>query len=299
MPLRNQQLLIGTVAPRRDFLVGTRWDAATIGAMIVMVLVLAFLVGRRVSRRFAAGVDSLIAESERIGALQLDAPVQIAWGTREIGKLVSAQESMRVMLLEATRNLETKVEVRTHELNETLEQQRAIFESATSGIALIKDRHIQHCNRRLEEIFGYAPGEFVGQPTRRCVHLSDADYAAAGDNVRAQLARGGTHFRELQLARKDGSVFWGRFTGRAVDPADVAKGSVWILEDVTEERAAADVLREANERLDLAQEAGNVGVFDVVIGGRNFWTPQLERMFGLRNLGTRFDGTSQGSHLGR
>ena len=25
----------------------------------------------------------------------------------------------------------------------------------------------------------------------------------------------------------------------------------------------------------------NVGVFDVAIGGRNYWTPQLERMFGL------------------
>src|SRR6185503_4831577 len=45
---------------------------------------------------------------------------------------------------------------------------------------------------------------------------------------------------------------------------------------------AAEALRTANERLDLAQAASNIGVWDVVIGGRNIWTPQLERMFGLQ-----------------
>ena len=52
--------------------------------------------------------------------------------------------------------------------------------------------------------------------------------------------------------------------------------------EVAERRAAQDALRTANERLDLAQVAGNVGVFDVVVGGRNTWTAPMERMFGLQ-----------------
>jgi PAS domain S-box-containing protein len=74
---------------------------------------------------------------------------------------------------------------------------------------------------------------------------------------------------------------WVRGTAVALDPADLTGGLLVINEDVTEAHEAAEVLRTANERLDLAQEAGNVGIFDVVVNGRNYWTPQLERMFGL------------------
>ncbi len=55
---------------------------------------------------------------------------------------------------------------------------------------------------------------------------------------------------------------------------------------------AQTVLRTANERLDLAQEAGNVGVFDFdVVRGRLYWTPQLERIFGLE--AGSFGGTTE------
>ena len=48
-------------------------------------------------------------------------------------------------------------------------------------------------------------------------------------------------------------------------------------------KRAREALHASNERLELAQEAGNVGVFDVdVASGRDFWTPQLEAMFGLK-----------------
>ncbi|TAK44159.1 MAG: PAS domain S-box protein [Betaproteobacteria bacterium] len=160
------------------------------------------------------------------------------------------------------------------------EEQTAIFDSATSGIALIRDRIILRCNRKLEEIFGYGHGELIGRPTRLW-YTTDDEAAAGGHGVYEQLWRGETHRREQQLVRKDGSSFWCRLTGRAVDTADRSKGTVWMLEDVTEERAAAQELRTLGERLELAQEAGNVGVFDVVVGGRNYWTPALERMFGL------------------
>ncbi len=131
------------------------------------------------------------------------------------------------------------------------EEQRAIFESATSGIVHIRDRVMIRCNRKLEEIFGYGPGEMTGRPTR-VWYASEADHAAGGGPVLAQIARGETHSREQELVRKDGSRFWCRITGRAVDPADPAKGSVWMLDDVTMERAMDEALRDAKR---IAEEA--------------------------------------------
>src|SRR5207302_10310756 len=43
--------------------------------------------------------------------------------------------------------------------------------------------------------------------------------------------------------RKDGSTFCNRADARAVDCQDPHKGSVWIVEDITEERKAAEELQ--------------------------------------------------------
>ncbi|HZQ74123.1 MAG TPA: PAS domain S-box protein [Burkholderiales bacterium] len=494
--LRNQSLVIATYAPRSDFAVGTAWNAAAIGAVMLFVLALGLLIGRRFSRRLAGVVEQLVNESERIGALQLDAPVDIPVRVRELARLVGAQERMRTMLLDATRNLESQVRSRTQaltderallqnildkspvsiaitskgvirfvnpivkdkfgfqvgdwapdvyvresdrdaliailkrdgivqnqevqmwskdrrkldmlvsflpipyegepgilawlvditerkkterELAEALErqnaifaasphgiavfeerrlvvsspsfervfgyapgeavglssralfesdeeferigrlvydaakrgeassyetrtvrkdgssfwcrvtaaplagreavrgvvglyedvsarkaaeealqaayaQQEAIFESTTVGIAFIRERTIENCNHRLEQIFGYGPREFVGKTTR-VWYRSDEEHHRGGNAVYEQLARGETHRREQELVRKDGSLFWCRLTGRAVDADHPGKGSVWILEDVTDERAAADALRDAKRAAEDATKA--------------------------------------------
>lgn len=36
-----------------------------------------------------------------------------------------------------------------------------------------------------------------------------------------------------QMRRKDGSLIWTRLVGRAIDPADGSKGSVWVIDDIT------------------------------------------------------------------
>jgi len=129
------------------------------------------------------------------------------------------------------------------------QEQYAIFESATAGIALVKNRVMEQCNGKLEELFGYAPGELLGEPTR-ILHIDDASYETGGASVAADIARGGTHRREQLMRRKDGSRFWCRLSGREVDPAAPERGSVWMLEDVTDERAAREFLQDKNTFLE-------------------------------------------------
>jgi PAS domain-containing protein len=49
-----------------------------------------------------------------------------------------------------------------------LREQTLIFERAPIGIVFLRDRIIQRCNPSFERIFGYPPGQLIGQSTRVC-----------------------------------------------------------------------------------------------------------------------------------
>jgi diguanylate cyclase (GGDEF)-like protein/PAS domain S-box-containing protein len=127
------------------------------------------------------------------------------------------------------------------ELERLLREQAAILGTASVGVVFIKDRRIVRCNRRYEEMYGYGPGELAGQPTDG-LYVDAADHARAADAY-ANLARGQTARRVEVRRRKDGSLFWMRTDGRAVDPHDPHKGSVWTCEDVTDQRRAEEELQ--------------------------------------------------------
>jgi diguanylate cyclase (GGDEF)-like protein/PAS domain S-box-containing protein len=127
------------------------------------------------------------------------------------------------------------------ELARLLREQEAILATASIGIVFIRDRRIVRCNRRYEEMYGYGPGELEGKPT--AVLYTDISEHAKASAVYEPLARGETSRRVELRRRKDGTAFWGRVEGRAVDPLDPHRGSVWIVEDVTERRRAEEDLR--------------------------------------------------------
>ena len=156
--------------------------------------------------------------------------------------------------IEAQKALATQLELQKL-AQETLrvahEEQRAILDSATSGIVLVRERIQQRCNRRLHEIFGYDDGELIGMPTR-IWYPDEESWALTGRLAYGPIWRGETMRHELQLVRRDGHLFWARITGHAIDPADPVKGSVWMVDDISAEREAEAALKRAKE---LAEEA--------------------------------------------
>lgn len=157
-------------------------------------------------------------------------------------------------LRQINREMEERIRERTAELAAINREQRSIFESAGVGIVVLRDRVIERCNSKMEELTGYDPGELLGKSTRAW-YPDETAYTVGGAQVYAQLARGETHCRSQQLARKDGSLFWARLSLRAFDANEPLKGAVGIIEDITEEREAAEALRRAMER---AQEADRI-----------------------------------------
>ena len=127
------------------------------------------------------------------------------------------------------------------EVNRLLREQDAILETASIGIAFVRERHIVRCNRSFEEIFGYGAGEMTNAPTRM-VYAEEGDYRKVGEAY-DRLASGRAHAATHQGLRKDGGRFWVRFTGRAADPADPMQGSVWIAEDISEQKRSDEEMQ--------------------------------------------------------
>ena len=175
----------------------------------------------------------------------------------DITERIQAEEQVRSLNEDLRRHAETleqRVAERTAELAAISDEQRTIFESAGTGIVLLRNRVIVRCNRKLEEIAGYAPGELAGKSTR-IWYLDDASFQAGGQMVYARLAAGETFRREQLMARKDGTQFWARLSLRAFDPKDPLMGAVGIVEDITDEREAAEKLHQA---LEAAQAADRI-----------------------------------------
>jgi diguanylate cyclase (GGDEF)-like protein/PAS domain S-box-containing protein len=158
---------------------------------------------------------------------------------RLIAKAVSVTDAQKgtVWILEDV----TERKRHADEVTRLLREQEAILDTASIGIIFVRDRHIVRCNRRMEEMYGYAPGEMNGKPTS-VTYADSADYAEA-EQAYADMSRGQAHTHVMQAKRRDGTVFWERSTGRAVDPANPARGSVWLLEDITEQKRAEEELQ--------------------------------------------------------
>jgi PAS domain S-box-containing protein len=148
-------------------------------------------------------------------------------------------------LIRRNRVINEKVDEATAALRRSGEEQTAILEAATSGIAFVKDEVIVRGNARLDELLGFDPGEQIDRSTR-IWFPDDASQAAGAAAGREEIARGESHQREEQLMRKGGELVWCRLSGRAVDARDLSQGTVWMLEDVTQQRAATEALRQAH-----------------------------------------------------
>jgi PAS domain-containing protein len=48
---------------------------------------------------------------------------------------------------------------------------------------------------------------------------------------------------DLKFRRSDGSTFWCRVRGMAVNKAEPLKGAAWIYEDVTDKRRSEEAMR--------------------------------------------------------
>ncbi|HEX8602173.1 MAG TPA: EAL domain-containing protein [Pseudoduganella sp.] len=164
-------------------------------------------------------------------------------------------------------------------LRKALLEQRAILENAAVGIIFSKHDRVQECNMRAAEMFGYARDEMEGRPALM-LHTDEAQF----DGLRAQwlpvLGQGRSVTLETTMKRADDTLFWCRAHGRAVDPADASAGMVWIVEDISEQRAASEATRKVLLEQKAILDNASVGILFTRNGRMLSCNPRIAAMFG-------------------
>ncbi len=127
------------------------------------------------------------------------------------------------------------------EIQVLLERIEAVLDHADVGIALTRDGCFELVSRQFCHIFRCEKTHIVGQSTRS-IHATDAAYQALSERARPAFMAHGAFDGELELKRTDGALFWAHMRGRAVVPGDRSKGTIWIIEDVTEAHAQRERL---------------------------------------------------------
>lgn len=184
-------------------------------------MVLVFLALRQ---RVLTPVRHLTQFSRELAAGHLDTPFR-ATGHDEIAQLGQQLEQMRDDLLAA------------------FTEQKAVLNNIRVGVLFVRDHQILLSNAAADEIFASSTGGLV--------NLVAAQLLCSPDQFGHLVKSAGIAFRngagayeaEIQMVRRNGEVFWAHLRGSVLDRHKLNDGSVWIVEDVSTQRQAAEQLR--------------------------------------------------------
>jgi diguanylate cyclase (GGDEF)-like protein/PAS domain S-box-containing protein len=157
--------------------------------------------------------------------------------------------------IDTERAVREALKLATHELE-------AVFETSIIGMAVLHERKILNCNRRYAELLGYSRNELLGKTTHQ-FHLSDADYDNSIAKFLDDLLFGNEHRAEVRLRRRNGSTFWASLSARAFDQSLPEKGSVWMLEDITDRKSVDERMQASLAEQELIFNNAAVGMMFV------------------------------------
>ncbi|MCP5270170.1 MAG: diguanylate cyclase [Burkholderiaceae bacterium] len=127
---------------------------------------------------------------------------------------------------------------------QVLQKLGSVMAAAPVGLAFTRNQSFELVSEELCRLLGRHQDDILGQRTQT-IFASNEDYAALGPMVAAAFAGGQPYSGEWPMLRADGSRFWGLLRARPVAPEDPAAGTIWSLNDVSEQVAARRQLEHA------------------------------------------------------
>jgi len=142
-------------------------------------------------------------------------------------------------------------------LKQTLAELNVILENAGVGINLVKNRVQIKSNRYMAKLFGYDFEEMQECPSH-ILYASKEDYEKFGQKAYPVILSGERFRDELKMKRKDNSLIWIKISGKAIKPDCPEKGSVWVFEDISEQKLNEIRLHDSEERYRSLFEGNSV-----------------------------------------
>jgi len=167
---------------------------------------------------------------------------------------------------------------------EELRLSSQIITNMGEGVILVSTRDgvIVHANPKFEKMFGYGPGEITGSHVAIINAPAEKNPEETAREIMAELRRNGLWAGEVLNRKKDGSSFWTAATVSTFDHPEF--GEVWISihQDITERKRGEESLQLSEEKLRVATEAANIGVWQWDIASNAvYWSDHAKALFGL------------------
>lgn len=170
-------------------------------------------------------------------------------------------------------------------LQQIMSEQKIILENASVGITYVKNRIQIWGNTKMAEMFRY-PLEAMSNTCTRQFYPSQEDFEQFGKAAYHGLKNGGIFSSSIEMLRSDGSLFWTKISGKAIDSADPASGSIWIIEDITEQKRIEDAVIQTRNRLLEAQRLAHIGNWELDLESSwLYWSDEIFRIFEIDPAG--------------
>ena len=154
-----------------------------------------------------------------------------------------------------------------------------IFSTSLVAIALVRNGRIVNANRRLCEIFGYTREELRAGPIRQLFPSRRSFRRFVRRYIRL-LMESDVEQVEYLLRKKDGTVMPCVMSGKAINPDDLAQGTVWVIEDISRRKEGERELEQAR----VAAEAASVAKGEFLANMSHEIRTPMNGIIGLANI---------------
>ena len=201
------------------------------------------------AREIGADEDELIEAFREVPVMQKEQFESVAQALYTLVNQISVsayQNLQQARFITEQKEAEAK-------LRKLSEEQSLILNNNTLGIALIRNQICEWANPRLAKMLGVSTEQIENQSTR-AYYANEEDYDEVVREAYQTLKKDEQFDTALRFRHANGSIFWCRVTGKALNPNEPSDGSIWMFEDITERKQAESELRRLSTAIEQSPE---------------------------------------------